>query len=122
MAAPNLVNITTITAKTAGLAITTSATDIVDNPSASGKVFKVNHLTIANIDGTNSADITVDVYKNQTTAYHICKTVAVPADSSFTPIDKNNPVYLEENDSIRCTASANSDLEGVASYEELTDD
>lgn len=120
MAAPNLVNITTVTAKTNGLAITTSAADIVDNPSASGKVFKVNHLTISNVDGVNSADITVDIYKNQTTAYHICKTVAVPADSSFVPIDKNNPVYLEENDSIRCTASANSDLEGVVSYEELS--
>ena len=120
MSAPNVVNVTTITGKTAGLAVTTSATDVVDNAAASGKLFKVNQLTISNVDGTNSADITVDIYKNQTTAFHICKTVSVPADSSFIPIDKNNPVYLEENDSIRCTASATGDLEAVVSYEEIS--
>ena len=51
MAAPNIVNVTTITGKTAGLAVTTSATDIVDNPASSGKVFKVNSLIISNVDG-----------------------------------------------------------------------
>ncbi len=120
MTAPNVVNVATITGKTAGLAVTTSAADVVNNAASSGKLFKVNQLTISNIDGTNAADITVDIYKNQATAFHICKTVAVPADSSFIPIDKNNPVYLEENDSIRCTASANSDLEAVVSYEEIS--
>ena len=120
MAAPNIVSVATITGKSDGLAVTTSAADLVDNSAASGKVYKINHVTIANIDGTNSADITVDLYKNQATAYEICKTVAVPADSSFVPIDKNNPYYLEENDSIRCTASANSDLVATYSMEEIS--
>ena len=47
MAAPNIVNVSTITAKSVGLAITTSATAIVTNPAASGKVFKINSLIIA---------------------------------------------------------------------------
>ena len=33
MAAPNIVNVTTITGKSAGLAVTTTATDIVSNDS-----------------------------------------------------------------------------------------
>jgi len=120
MAAPNIVNVSTITAKTAGLAVTTTATDIVDNPASSGKVFKVNALTISNVDGTNSADITVDVYKNQTTAFEIASTITVPADATLVVISKDNALYLEENDSIRLTASANGDLEGVVSYEEIS--
>lgn len=120
MAAPNIVGVTTITGKTAGLAVTTSATDIVDNTSDSGKVFKINSLTIANVDGTNAADITVDVYKNQATAYHLASTITVPADATVVIISKDSAIYLEENDSIRLTASADSDLEAVCSYEEIS--
>lgn len=117
MAAPNLVNVSTITGKTAVQAITTSATAIVSNSAASGKVFKVNALYIANVDGTNGASVNIDVFRSST-AYHIAKTVTVPADASLDILTA--PIYLEEGDSLRLTASANSDLEGVASYEELS--
>ena len=60
MAAPNIVNVVTITGKTAVQAITTSATAIVTNAADSGKVFKVNALYISNVDGTNNADINVE--------------------------------------------------------------
>ena len=120
MAAPNILDLTTITGKVAGHVITTSATAIVSNAAASGKLIKINSLIIANVDGTNSADITVDVYKGASTAYRIAKTITVPADSSIVIISKDNSIYLEENDSLRLTASANSDLEGVCSYEELS--
>jgi hypothetical protein len=120
MAAPNMREITTITGKTAGQAVGVSATAVVTNSAASGKVFKVNSLIIANVDGTNDADITVDFYDNATTAYHIAKTVTVPADSTLVLITKDAPIYLEENDSLRLTASAASDLEAVCSYEEIS--
>lgn len=120
MAAPNIVNVATITGKTVGLAVTISATAIVINPAASGKVFKINSLIISNIDGTTAADITADVYKNQTTAFNLAKTIAVPADATLVIISKDTSIYLEENDSIRLTASANSDLEAVCSYEEIS--
>ena len=42
MAAPNIVNVATITGKTAVQAVGTSATAIVINAASSGKVFKVN--------------------------------------------------------------------------------
>lgn len=117
MAAPNIVNVVTITGKTAVQAITTSATAIVTNSAASGKVFKVNALYISNVDGTNNADVTVDLFRSST-AYRIVYTVVVPADAVLDVISKS--FYLEEGDSLRLTASANSDLEAVCSYEEIS--
>jgi hypothetical protein len=117
MAAPNIVNVATITGKTAVQAVTTSATAIVTNSGSSGKVFKVNALYVSNVDGTNNADINVDIYRSST-AYHIAKTVNVPADATLDIISK--PIYLEEGDSLRLTANANSDLEAVCSYEEIS--
>lgn len=117
MAAPNMLNPNTITGKTAVQAITTSATAIVSNSAASGKVFKVNALYVSNVDGTNNADVNVDVYRSSV-AYHIGKTIVVPADATLDVISK--PIYLEEGDSLRLTANANSDLEAVCSYEEIS--
>ena len=114
MAAPNIVNVATITGKTAVLAVTTSATAIVTNSASSGKVFKVNALYVSNVDGTNNADINVDIFRSST-AYHIAKTVTVPADATLDVISKS--IYLEEGDTLRLTASANTRLEAVCSYE-----
>lgn len=117
MAAPNIVNVTTITGKTAVQAVGTSATAIVTNSAASGKVFKVNALYVANVDGALSADLTVDLYRSST-AYRIAYTVSVPPDASLDVITK--PIYLEEGDSLRLTANAANDLEAVCSYEEIS--
>ena len=114
MAAPNIVNVATITGKTAVLAVTTSATAIVTNSAASGKVFKVNALYVSNVDGASAVDINVDIFRSST-AFHIAKTVSVPADATLDVISKS--IYLEEGDTLRLTASANSDLEAVCSYE-----
>lgn len=117
MTAPNIVEVTNITGKTAVMAVTTIATDFVTNSSSSGKVFKVNALYVSNVDGTNSASVTVDLYR-ASTAYHIAKTVVVPADATLDVISKS--LYLEEGDSLRLTASADLDLEAVCSYEEIS--
>ena len=117
MAAPNIVNVTTITGKSAVQIVTTSATAIVTNSASSGKVFKVNALYVSNVDGTNNATVNVDLFRSST-AYHIAKTISVPADSTLDVISK--AIYLEEGDSIRLTANANSDLEAVCSYEEIS--
>ena len=117
MAAPNIVNVATITGKTAVQAVGTSATAIVTNSAASGKVFKINALYVSNVDGTNNAEITVDLFRSST-AYRIANTVVVPADASLDVISK--AIYLEEGDSLRLTANAASDLEAVCSYEEIS--
>jgi len=117
MAAPNIVNVATITGKTAVQAVGTSATAIVTNSASSGKVLKVNALYVSNVDGTNNADINVDIFRSST-AYHIAKTVSVPADATIDIISKS--IYLEEGDSLRLTASVASDLEAVCSYEDIS--
>lgn len=124
MAAPNIVNVTTITGKSATVALsTTSQTTLVSNASASGKVFKINMIQVANVDGTNACDVTVDVHSAASgggTAYSLASTVSVPADSSIIILDKNTSLYLEEDRSITATASAASDLEVIVSYEEIS--
>lgn len=117
MAAPNIVNVSTIIGKTAVQAVGTSATAIVTNSSSSNKVFKINALYVSNVDGTNNAEITVDLFRSST-AYRIANTVVVPADASLDVLSK--AIYLEEGDSLRLTANAASDLEAVCSYEEIS--
>lgn len=117
MAAPNIVNVATITGKTAVQAVGTSATAIVTNSAASGKVYKINALYVSNVDGTNNATVNIDLFRSST-AYHIAKTVTVPADATIDVMTK--AIYLEEGDSLRLTASAASDIEAVCSYEEIS--
>jgi hypothetical protein len=121
MAAPNIVNVATITGKTVGAALTTSSADIVTNSAASNKVFKVNSIRVANVNGGASADVTVGFYDaSTTTTYRLAFTVNVPADASLVVLDKDAQIYLEEGDKITALASVNSFLEIVVSYEELS--
>jgi hypothetical protein len=124
MAAPNIVNVTTITGKSAVVDLTTtSATAVVSNAASSGKVFKINSLVVSNVDGTNAADITISYYSEDDiggTATEIVSTVSVPADASLVVIDKNTSIYLEEDRSIGATAGAANDLKVVVSYEEIS--
>jgi len=117
MAAPNVVNVGTITGKTAVQAVGTSATAIVENTAASGKVYKVNALYVSNVDGTSNAEITIDLFRSST-AYHIAKTLVVPADATIDVLTK--AIYLEEGDALRLTANVTSDLEAICSYEEIS--
>lgn len=116
MANPNIVNVTQLIGKTALADITTTPTPLVSNPIDSNKIFKLNALIISNVDGVNDATVDIDFYRNST-AYHIAKTVAVPADTSIEALAKH--IYLEEGDELRVTASADSDLQAVCSYEEI---
>jgi hypothetical protein len=116
MAAPNLVNMTTLLGKTAVMAVTTSATALITNSAASGKVLKVDQLLVTNINGTASASVNVDIFRSST-AYRIAYLMTVPANATLDII--SNRIYLEEGDSLRLTSSQNSYLEAIASYEEI---
>lgn len=121
MAAPNLVNVSTITAKSVQATLTTTlTTQILLNSASSGKVFKVNNIIIANIDGTNAADATVAITKSGGSPIKIASTISVPADATLVVCDKNTAIYLEEGDNIEAGASANSDLTITINYEELS--
>jgi hypothetical protein len=117
MAAPNIVNVTTIIGKTAVLAITNSATAIITNSGSSGKVFKVNALYVANIDGVSNYTLTVDLFRSSV-AYKLAHLLVVPAGATIDVISKS--IYLEEGDSLRLTGSTTLKLDGIASYEEIS--
>ena len=119
MAAPNLKNPTTITGKTARYAVTASLANALANSAASGKVFKINSIFCANVDGTNAADISVSIYDGSTDRY-LAKTIAVPADATQIISSKETYFYLEEGDSIRAVANAADDLELIIGYEDIS--
>ena len=120
MATPNIINVATITPKVAVGAVTTSRADIVDVPAEN--CAKINTLMISNIDGTNAADITVEVsVDNGSNNINKKKTISVPADATLVVVGKDNGFYLDETDLLAVTASANSDLTYLVSYELLVD-
>jgi len=121
MAAPNLVNVSSILGKSMGANLgTTVTTDILTCPS--DKVLKINSIIVSNIDGTNAATVTCYFYDNSASArYSLATTIAVPADTTLVIIGKDSPIYLEESDHIEAGASATNDLAMVISYEELDD-
>jgi hypothetical protein len=125
MANPNIVSVNSIFGNTTGIALTTTLTTVLlANGTSSGKVFKVESIMVANVDGTNAADVTIDFHTaaNGTagSSFALAATISVPADATLNLIDKNSSFYLMENQSIIGGASANSDLEVVISYEDIS--
>lgn len=121
MANPNIVNVTSIYGKTVGAALTTSSADIVTNTAGSNKIFKINTVLVSNVDGTNNATVNVIFYDaSSTTNYYLAELIVVPAASTLKVITKDTSFYLEEGDKVSALASANSDLEIIISYEEIS--
>lgn len=118
MAAPNMINFNFMTGNTAIMNVTTVSSNIVVNPASSNRVFKINSLMISNIDGANAADATVEVWRGGI-PYRVASTITIPADSTLVVISKDNTIYLEEGDTIRCAASADGDLQAVCSFENI---
>ena len=133
MAAPNIVNVTTITGVTtfhAGIAVTTGGrgdlgiTTVVSNASASGKVLKINSLVAAGIADTTGVTLQYfnDVnHVSASSTVSIAMTVSVPTYSTLVLISKENSVYLEENTSLGVFAQPNTGtIDVVCSYEEIS--
>lgn len=116
MANPNIVNVTSIYGKTSVQAPTTTPTDIVINAAASSTIVKINSLVVANINGTSAATITASLYRGAV-EYKVAHVISVPAGATLVVLDKTSQIYLEEGDSLRLTASVNSYLSAVCSYE-----
>ena len=124
MANPNIVSVASIYGKTVyDTDIASSAASLVSNAASSGKIYKINSLIIANIDGTNSADITITLRNaaGGTTYSTLANTVAVPADATLIVVSKDTSIYLEEDMSLYVLASAAGDLSATCSYEEISE-
>jgi hypothetical protein len=133
MANPNIVNVTTILGNTSSTLISSTANpfvggpfgggSLINNAASSGKVYKVNTIIAANVDGVNNAEITIKIFSEDDlggTGTAIASTVTVPADASVVIIDKNSSFYLLEDKSIGVTASAANDIVVTCSWEEIS--
>lgn len=120
MSNPNIVNVTTIYGNTAVLTVSTATANIVQNPSSSSTVYKLNTLSVANINATGgSASLTVELNQAGTNTA-LAKNVVVPGNASLVVIGKDNMLYLLENNAIQLTSGTNSSLVAIASYEQIS--
>ena len=119
MTIANIVNVATIYARNStALLDGTSRTEALDV--ATHSAAKINTILVANVDGSNAADITIEVsVDNGSNFVAIAKTISVPADATLSFLE--NPIYLDETDLLYFTASAANDLTYFVSYEELID-
>ena len=120
MAPPNIKNPTTITGITTTVGLgTTAVTGILTNTAGSNKVLKINSIFAANVDGVNSADISVSIIRDGTD-YYLARTINVPPDATQVISTKETYFYLEENVGIRAQASAANDIHIVIGYEDIS--
>ena len=131
MAAPNIVNVATITGVTTYIAgVSTVGTGngistVVTNAASSGKVVKINCLIATAIGSTTG--VTVNHYNSASqftgaaATVSLASTMTVPTFSSLAVIDKTNSIYLQENEQLGVIAQSNAgSLDVVCSYEEIS--
>jgi hypothetical protein len=131
MANPNIVNVTSIYGTTTYLTPSaTTAVVLLANAASSGKVYKINNIVAANVNGSSAVNTTVSIYTNGAvaqgsapsggTAYPIVSTIAVPAVASLIVADKTTGIYLMEGTSITVTSGTASGITYSISYEDIS--
>jgi len=110
-----MVNITSVTGRTAVAALTTVTSNVITNSSASGTVDKLNNVILTNYTSTSvSANVIIN---RSSTVYYLGGSVVIPGNSTLVLLGKDTSVYLEEGDVLQAQASANSSVNFTASYE-----
>ena len=124
MAAPNIVNVSAIYGKTASVTPSNTLDNVlVANAAASGKVFKINFVMCANVDGNAAYAATVSINSaadGSGTSVPLISTVTVPANATVIAIDKSTAVYLEEGKSLVVKTGVGSKISYTVSYEEIS--
>lgn len=131
MANPNIVNVSAIYGTTTYYTPSgTSAVVLLANSASSGKVYKINQIIAANVNGSSAVDCTVSIYTNGAvaqgsapsggTAYPIASTISVPADASLIVSDKTTAIYLMEGTSISVTSGTANGITFSISYEDIS--
>jgi len=122
MSAPNILNVFAITGKTALVKLTdTTATSVLANAAASGKVLKLSGCLAANNEG-NNVNVAFTLYiARGGVNYHLAKNVTIPALASYEAFLKDStPVYLEEGDELFAQSSNSSGyIDVMVAYEEI---
>ena len=126
MAAPNIVDVATITGITtwkAGINLEAAGvSDIVPTAASSGKVLKVNSLVATSIGDTTGVTAKIfNLAAGVGNSVSIGTTMAVPTYSSLAVVSKEMSIYLQENQSIGVFKQPNAgDIDVVCSYEDIS--
>jgi uncharacterized membrane protein len=126
MAAPNIVNVTSIIGMTTAVSIgnTNTMNVLISNSSDSSIVLKINTILVSNIDPTEtSVDVTVKLFNQASgigVSHALSNNITVPGKSSIVLLGKDSPIYLTENKSLSVSASAANDIDVICSYEEIS--
>lgn len=105
MAAPNVINSTTVLGKRAYLILTNSTmANVITNGATSGNLIKVSELSITNVTGTQ---ITTNIAVGRgSTVYFLAGTMAVPSNSTLTLVSRDTAFYMEEGDYLQGNVSS----------------
>ena len=137
MAAPNIVNVSTITGVTTAISgintvilegtpwAKSGVSTVVTNAASSGKVIKINALVATAIGDTTGVSAwiydTADAHAGAISTVSIATTMTVPVYSSLAIVDKTNSIYLEENKQLSVQAQSNAGtIDIVCAYEEIS--
>ena len=125
MAAPNIVNVTSILGKSLledGL--TTGPVQWITNAAGSNKVLKINSVVAFNVDGTNDSTVTAwiqGIGAGNQLQFDLAKEIPVEAKTSLVLISRDTPFYMQEGTQFVAKSSTNFDVSLIISYEEIDD-
>lgn len=131
MANPNILAATTAYGTTTYYTPSgTTAVVLLANAASSGKVYKINQIVAANVNGSAAVSATVSIYTNGAvaqgsapsggTAYPIASAISVPATASLIVVDKTTAIYLQEGTSISVTSGTANGITYSISYEDMS--
>lgn len=115
MAAPNIVNVSTIYGKSQYQQLTTTLSNVITNGSTSGNVVKLNDVIIANYT-TSSIQTNVTIGRGST-SFYVAGNLSVPANSTLIVLAKDSAIYMEEGDYLQANASSATAAQITCSYE-----
>ncbi len=118
MTIANIVNVATINPFTIAGDLTTSAVALVDVTAE--YCYKIESIFLCNADTANSCTADIDISVNDgTNYYYLCKGLVIPPATTVSIIDR--PLFMDETDLIRGSASANGDIDYVISGTKIVD-
>lgn len=127
MASPNIVGVATITGVTTTFSHTVNTPiTIVNNSSGSNRVYKINHITLANVSSGTVGLCTVKHHLNTGTfgsapgagtSISLVNQIGIATGTSLVAIDRASAFYLQEAECLSIQANIANVVESFVSYE-----
>lgn len=107
MAAPNLLNISSIVTHSYTATLTSSTTPTLQNAAGSNTVQKIENLLLINTNVfTQLANVSIVRGSTLPGTYPIASNISIPPYSTMALLGKDTSVYLEEYDTLQANCSS----------------